>query len=72
MATFNRHIVREGDRWDTIAYQWYGNAGLFSHLIEDNQHLSIWGELVAGETVFIRTDIENNTQINQYLPPWQR
>lgn len=73
MALFNKHTVREGDRWDTIAYQWYGDASVYPKLIKDNPHLSITGDLRAGELVYLRTDLDANTNtVTEDVPPWLR
>jgi len=30
------YIVREGDRWDTIAYRFYGNPYLYEPIVLEN------------------------------------
>ncbi|HWV28239.1 MAG TPA: hypothetical protein VN038_01245 [Dyadobacter sp.] len=46
--------VKQGDRWDTIAYDAWGDANAYRDLIYDNPHLPINMELPVGETVYIR------------------
>jgi len=68
------HITTEGERWDTIAYAWYGDAHRYAPIIAANPHVPITPVLPAG----LRLNIpvlarqSNNTLSKQGLPPWMR
>ena len=38
--TVLKHIVKQGERWDNLAYHYYGNALEYSRIIDANPHLS--------------------------------
>ncbi len=71
--TFTEHITTENERWDTIAYAAYGDAGAINGLIEANPTVPITATLSAGirllvpivETVSVEID-------SNILPPWKR
>mgnify|MGYP000999034156 CR=1 FL=1 len=43
-----RHLTREGDRWDLIAWRYYGNPLEISRLIAANPHLPLAEQFGAG------------------------
>lgn len=66
------HITQEGERWDTLAYRWYGNPFLMNVLIVLNPHIAFIPILPAGTLVFVpRLDLETRTQQSK-LPPWKQ
>ena len=69
------HITREGERWDSIAWQYYGDATAYGRIIEANPDVDITDTLPSGLTVLIPVLPESETaaQIAQAdLPPWKR
>lgn len=48
-----QHIASEGDRWDSVSYQYYGDATAYEQIIIANKHLPITATLSAGQIVFI-------------------
>ncbi|UTG70790.1 tail protein X [Neisseria subflava] len=54
-----RHLTREGDRWDLIAWRYYGNPLEISRLI------------AANLTVFVPV-IPAKPQTQADMPPWLR
>jgi phage tail protein X len=69
---YYEYITQEGERWDTLAYRWYGNAFLLTVLLAVNPHVPIVPVLPAGTLVFIpKLNIEQRTD-NSKLPPWKR
>ncbi len=71
------HITKVGDRWDLIAYSYYGDATRISPLLLANP--DIVGNIDAptplrfGSGVKIRVPILTDTEIAQtQLPPWKR
>lgn len=65
---FTSAKIKEGDRWDTLAYEAYGDPNYQYFLILDNPQFSIQGNLPAGETMLFRI-LETPNQ-GKTLPPW--
>lgn len=66
------HITNAGDRWDTIAYRYYGDATLLSPLAEANEHLQLVPILPAGLPVRVPLIDDTEALDAQDLPPWMR
>lgn len=65
------YTTRAGDRWDSIAHRYYGNALMIGGLIAANPHLPVCETFSAGVTVYVPIlDIAPTTQAE--LPPWMR
>lgn len=71
MAKFTRYTTKQGDRWDLIAYQAYGDATLGGEIIRANKFIPISAELPAGIVLNIpvKEQPESNSSL---LPPWRR
>lgn len=71
---FEEYEIREGDRWDSLAYDKWGNANLAPLLVVDNRHLSALNDLPEGELCYIREKVEgeDNLITNEELPFWKR
>jgi len=67
------HITRQGERWDAIAWQYYGDAHRYAPILAANPHVPITPMLPVG----IRLNIPvlargaDNTS-REGLPPWMR
>lgn len=70
MTQYLTHITKEGQRWDQLAYQYYGDVEKMGLLIESNPHAPIAPTLRAGITLQIPL-IEQPSNI-QDLPPWKQ
>jgi phage tail protein X len=69
------HITREGERWDTIAWHYYGSPIAYGPLIEINRAAPIMPQLPAGLRLVIpilTTDQVTAQHVNQNLPPWKQ
>jgi len=68
------HITTAGERWDMIAWRYYGDAHRYPPLIAANPHVPITPALPAG----IRLNIPvlaheaGQTLPKERLPPWMR
>lgn len=62
------HTAKAGERWDSIAYEYYGDALNIHPLINANPHIAIGESLEAGQTVLI--PVLKDKPKNQDLPPW--
>ena len=69
------HQVLEGQRWDTLAWIYYGDATAYGRIIQANPALDITTHLEAGTMVLVPVLplAEVQQQIPQdSLPPWKR
>ena len=70
-----KHTVTAGERWDTLAWRYYGNPFAYGKLIEANPALNITPVLPSGATVLIPllSVAEQAAQTNAArLPFWKR
>lgn len=67
-----QHIASDGDRWDTLSYQYYGDATAYEQIIIANRHLPIAPLLKAGQIVFIPIITDRQTSRSDTIPPWLR
>lgn len=73
MAEFVEYIVKQGDRWDTIAFKAYGDPTLFNGIIEANTATIISPILETGARLIIPILEVAEIQIDsELLPPWKR
>ena len=73
MAEFVEYIVKEGDRWDTIAYKAYGDQLLVNGIIEANVSAIISPVLIAGSRLIIPIIEQGEIEVDsELLPPWKR
>lgn len=68
---FLQHTTREGERWDLIAYQYYGDALAIDGLIISNPDVPLAEQFPAGWTLLVPVIDEAPLQ-TQDLPPWKR
>ena len=69
---FLQHIASDGDRWDSLSYQYYGDATAYGQIIIANRHLLITTTLSAGQIVFIPIINAPKKQQDATVPPWLR
>lgn len=73
MANIVEYIVKDGDRWDTIAYKAYGDTSLVNVIIEANTSAVISPVLTAGMRLVIPILETGEVEIDsELLPPWKR
>lgn len=71
MSSLLIHTCNEHDRWDLIAYRYYGTIDEMGRIIDANPQLALSEGLTAGTTVFVPI-IQKSQAKNQNLPPWFR
>lgn len=70
-VTYLTHITVDGDRWDTLAARYYGDARAYVQIIDANPLAPILPILPAGKTLLIPIVAADNA-LTADLPPWKR
>lgn len=61
----------QGDRWDVLAYKYYGSVKSMNILTDANPTVPVSWELMPGTNLIIPImDDTNDSIITQNLPPW--
>ena len=72
-SKYVEHKAQAGERWDDIAYQYYGNCFQVNEIIDANPHIGISPFLPEGETIIVPILEKSNKQsTNESLPVWQQ
>jgi len=62
-----------GERWDTLAWKYYGDATLFGPIIQTNPQIAIEAVFEAGLNIGVPMLAVNQAmQKATDLPPWKR
>lgn len=74
MTEYLEHRTLPGDRWDLLAYRYYGDAHLLGPIIEANPHLPISPKLAVGALVLIPVLAQAAVLelTPDQVPPWKR
>ena len=67
---YRLHITKQGERWDHISWQYYGDPYAYPQIIAANPHVNITFSLPAGLTLAI--PILEKTTSSVGVPPWTR
>ncbi len=65
------HITSVGERWDLLAWRYYGDATIYSPIIMANPSIPIEPVFEAGLVIAIPI-IQLSAPQNSNLPPWKR
>jgi phage tail protein X len=65
------HMTRAGERWDLLAWRFYGDAARFSGIILANPGVPIVPVFDAGVAVRIPL-VAQGAALGAGLPPWKR
>lgn len=68
---FITHISSNGDRWDLLAWNYYGDPTLFGPIVMANPGIPIEPVLSAGLTVIVPV-LQKASVVAADLPPWKR
>lgn len=72
-AQFIPHITLAGERWDLLAWQYYGDPSLFAPIIQTNPQIPIEPVFEAGLMIGIPILMVNQAAGQATnLPPWKR
>ena len=71
------HITTAGERWDSLAWRYYGDPHAYGRIIEANPALDINTTLASGMVVLIPIMplevVQRSQQLTlEELPPWKR
>lgn len=66
------HITREGDRWDLLAWEYYGDATQYERIVAANNMVMIDPILPSGIIINIPVIDEPVPELDETeeLPPW--
>lgn len=67
---FILHVTTEGERWDQLAWHYYGDAHRYAPIAIANPHIPLSAAFPAGLTLAIPRLTPHIS--NQDLPPWMR
>jgi phage tail protein X len=65
------HISADGDRWDLLSWNYYGDPTLFGPIVMANPSIPIEPVLAAGLAVSIPL-LSKTNMVAANLPPWKR
>lgn len=72
MSSYYEHTTKDGERWDTIAYDFYGDPTLYEGIIAANPTVKITPMLDAGTRLKIPVIDTSQSLGAEELPPWKR
>ena len=72
MSGYIEHFTRDGERWDMLAWRYYGNAMSGETIIAANPDVPIWPVLPSGVRILIPVlEQPAPAEIDtEELPPW--
>lgn len=66
------HVAVEGDRWDTLAYRYYGDPFGYQRIVAANPHVPIRPFIAAGTKLAIPlVEPATGTAAGEEMPPWK-
>lgn len=71
MTEFVEHLTIEGDRWDLIAWRYYGDPHLYEPIIAANPTVPIQPFLASGIRLRVPV-LPDEVVLDRDLPPWKR
>lgn len=71
MTDYLTHTTREGDRWDLLAWEYYGDVNQLPLLTAANPSVSLDPILPVGLTLQVPVIDEPAAETTPGLPPWR-
>lgn len=68
---YYEYVTKEGDRWDLIANEYYGDPMKYEPIISANPNVPIKSSLQSGIKLQIPV-INKEESLPEELPPWKR
>lgn len=75
MASYNKykiHVTQVQERWDDLAYKYYGDCFKFKPIIEANPDVAISPFLPVGENIIIPFSETITQSDNEVSLPWKQ
>ena len=70
---FIAHLTRAGERWDLLAWRYYGDATLYSVIIQSNPQIPIEPVFESGLSIGVPVLLASSAITTASdLPPWKR
>jgi len=69
-AQFIVHVTLAGERWDLLAWRYYGDATEYRPIIMANPNVPIEPVFESGLVILIPI-LSNSAVVNTGLPPWK-
>ena len=69
-AQFLAHVTVSGERWDLLAWTYYGDPSLYSPIIMANPTIAIEPTFEAGLQIAIPL-LQVSQSVTTNLPPWK-
>lgn len=70
IGEYIEYITKEADRWDLIAYEFYGDPMLYEPIIVANPDVPILPVLPSG--LKLKIPVIEIKDVLEELPPWKR
>ena len=67
-----RHITKDGERWDLLAWRYYGSATDYERIIAANPGVPRSPVLCGGIELLIPVVEKSEVIATEELPPWER
>lgn len=71
-SKYKIHIAQENERWDDLAYKYYGNCFQYKPIIEANPAVAISPFLPAGAKIIIPFNETITQSDNEVNLPWKQ
>lgn len=72
MGGWVEHLTTEGERWDNLAFHYYGDPMGYERIIVANPHIAITATLDSGLRVRIPMISVSQAHDVEEVPPWLR
>ncbi len=66
------HITKDGDRWDLLAWEYYGDPTAYENIIVANPDVTMDAVLPSGIKLLIPVQQKAENEATESLPPWKR
>jgi nucleoid-associated protein YgaU len=66
------HTTLDGERWNALAYRYYGDALQYERIVAANPHVPLTPTLTGGQTLLIPVIEDSQAVAIEDLPPWKR
>lgn len=73
LGIYKEYRTKDGDRWDLLAWEWYGDPLRWEPILAANPHAPIFPRLPRGIRLLIPVlPYASNVRSIESIPPWLR